>query len=129
VSKPKILLADDHPGVFETVARIFEGRFEIIGRVGDGQALIEAAAKLNPDVIITDISMPVLNGIDAAIQMKVSGSAARIIFLTVHDDADFINACLATGALGYVFKPRMALDLVAAIDEALKEHKFVSEVS
>jgi DNA-binding NarL/FixJ family response regulator len=126
LSKPTILLADDHPGIFETVAPILEPTFEIIGRADDGQALLEAVAKLNPDVVVTDISMPVLDGIEAANKLKKSGSSCRIVFLTVHDDPDFIEACLATGALGYVSKPRMALDLVPAIREALKGHTFVS---
>jgi DNA-binding NarL/FixJ family response regulator len=126
LSKPTILLADDHPGIFETVARIIEPTFEIVGRSGDGQALLEAVAKLNPDVVVTDISMPVLNGIDAASELKESGSMCRIVFLTVHDDPDFIEACFATGALGYVSKTRMALDLLPAIQEALKGHTFIS---
>jgi DNA-binding NarL/FixJ family response regulator len=126
LSKPTILLADDHPGIFETVARIIEPTFEIVGRSADGQALFEAVAKLNPDVVVTDISMPVLNGIDAASKLRESGSMCRIVFLTVHDDPDFIEACLATGALGYVSKTRMALDLLRAIQEALKGHTFIS---
>ena len=129
MSKPRILLADDHPGIFEAVARILEERFEIIGSLGDGQALLEAAAKLNPDVIVTDISMPVLNGIEAANQLKDLGSHARVVFLTVHDDPDFIDACFAAGALGYVSKSRMALDLVPAIQEALKGLRFYSGVA
>ena len=129
MSKPTILLADDHPALFETVARIIEPTFEIIGRSDDGQALLKAVAKLHPDVVVTDISMPVLNGIDAAKKLKESDSTCRIVFLTVHDDPDFIEACLATGALGYVSKPRMALDLVPAIQEALKGHRFVSPKS
>ena len=126
MSKPTILLADDHPGIFETVARILEPTFEIIGRCDDGQALLEAVAKLSPDLVVTDISMPVLNGIDAANKLKERDSTCRIVFLTVHDDPDFIEACLATGALAYVSKPRMALDLVPAIREALAGHTFVS---
>lgn len=126
MSKPTILLADDHPGIFETVARMLEPTFEIIGRSDDGQALLEAVEKLNPDVVVTDISMPVLNGIEAANKLKERGFTCRIVFLTVHDDPDLIEACLATGALGYVSKPRMALDLVPAIEEALKGHTFVS---
>lgn len=126
MSKPTILLADDHPGIFETVARILEPTFEMIGRCDDGQALLEAVAKLSPDVVVTDISMPVLNGIGAANKLKERGSTCRIVFLTVHDDPDFIEACLATGALGYVSKTQMTLDLVPAIEEALKGHTFVS---
>jgi len=122
-------VADDHPFIFEAVAQILEPTFEIIRCLGDGQALIETAAKLNPDVIVTDISMPVLNGIEAASKLKELSSTSRIVFLTVHEDPDFINTCLSTGALGYVTKPRMALDLVSAIQEALEGHTFVSKAS
>lgn len=125
----KILLADGNPRVHELVRSLLESKFEVIASVHDGHALIEAAAKLRLDVIVTDISMPVLSGIDAANELKVSGSTARIVFLTVHDDQDFINACLATGALGYVTKPRIALDLVDAIQEAFNGRLFVSAAS
>jgi len=73
--------------------------------------------------------MPVLNGIEAASKLKELSSTSRIVFLTVHEDPDFINTCLSTGALGYVTKPRMALDLVSAIQEALEGHTFVSKAS
>jgi DNA-binding NarL/FixJ family response regulator len=125
----RILLADDNPRVHELVRSLLEAHFEVMASVRDGRALIEAVTKFHPDVIVTDISMPVLNGIDAANQLKESGSGARVIFLTVHEDPDFIKACLATGALGYVTKPRMALDLVPAIQEALNGHAFVSSIS
>jgi len=110
------------------VADLLQPTSEIVGCVGDGQALIEAAAKLKPDVIVLDVSMPVLNGIDAAANLKESGSTSRIVFLTVHGNQDFIRACLATGALGYVWKPRMALDLLPAIQEALQGHTFDSPI-
>jgi DNA-binding NarL/FixJ family response regulator len=94
--------------------------------VGDGRALVDAGLKLKPDVILTDISMPVVNGIEAVEELRKSGCASRIIFLTVHSDPDFVRACLATGALGYIYKHRVALDLLAAIREALAGNLFVS---
>ena len=81
---------------------------------------------LKPDVIVTDISMPILNGIEAANQLNDSGCTAKIIFLTVHSDPDFVRACLATGAFGYVVKSRITMDLLPAIQEALAGRIFVS---
>ena len=126
LKKVRILLADDHPHFPEFVESLLETSFEIVGKVGDGQALLEAAAKLNPDVIVTDISMPFLNGIEAAEQLRGTGCNARIIFLTVHSDPDFVRICLATGAFGYITKPRVAIDLIPAIREALAGHLFIS---
>jgi DNA-binding NarL/FixJ family response regulator len=129
MNKLRVLLADDHRGICTLVTHILERASEIVGSVGDGQALLEAAAKLKPDIIVLDISMPVLNGIEAAVKLKESGSTSRVVFLTAHADPDFINACLATGALGYVFKGRMESDLLPAIHEALKGRSFVSSIS
>ena len=128
MSKLRVLLADDHREICTLVSHILEPASEIVGSVGDGQALLEAAAKLKPDVIVLDISMPVLNGIEAAVKLKESGSTSRVVFLTAHADPDFIKACLATGALGYVFKVRMERDLLPAIHEALKGRAFVSSI-
>jgi DNA-binding NarL/FixJ family response regulator len=94
--------------------------------VPDGQSLFDAARHLKPDVIVTDISMPILNGIEASKQLSESGSAAKIIFLTVHSDADFVETCLATGAVGYVLKSQIATDLIPAVQEALAGRIFVS---
>jgi DNA-binding NarL/FixJ family response regulator len=123
----RILLADDHPYFPEFVESLLDPSFEIVGKVNDGRALLDAALKLKPDVIITDISMPVLNGIEAAEQLQKTGCAAKIIFLTVHSDPDFVRSCLATGAFGYITKPRVALDLIPAIHEALAGHLFISQ--
>jgi DNA-binding NarL/FixJ family response regulator len=121
-----VLLADDHPGFPRLVEGMLEPAFEIIGSVSNGQTLIETALKLNPDVVVTDISMPILNGIEAAVQLKKSGCVSKIVFLSVHSDPDFVRACLSTGALAYVIKPRMATELVHAMQEALAGRVFVS---
>ena len=126
LKKVRILLADDHPHFPEFVESLLGTSFEIVGKVGDGQALLEAASNLQPDIIVTDISMPLLNGIEAAEQLRGAGCNARIIFLTVHSDPDFVRSCLATGAFGFITKPRVALDLIPAIREALAGHLFVS---
>jgi DNA-binding NarL/FixJ family response regulator len=115
--------------ICEAVANLLKPTYEIVGCVGDGQALIQAAMKMNPDVIVTDISMPVLNGIEAANILRDSGSRSRIIFLTIHQDLAFIEACFAAGALAHVSKPRMRADLLSAIQKALVGHSFVSPMA
>ncbi len=125
--KARILLADDHPPFPEMEQRLLESEFEVVGKVGNGQALLEEAVRLKPDVIVTDISMPILNGIEAADRLKESGCESRVVFLTVHFDADFMRRCLSTGALGYVVKSRIASELIPAIREALEGHIFVSQ--
>lgn len=126
LKKAQILLADDHPHFSDMVETLLGSTFEVVGKVGDGRALLDAAMKLKPDIIVTDITMPVLNGIDAADELQKAGCASKVIFLTVHSDADFMRACLAAGAFGYIVKPRVALDLVRAINEALAGHLFIS---
>jgi DNA-binding NarL/FixJ family response regulator len=121
-----VLLADDHTSFLNLVKYLLTPAFEVVGLVCDGKSLVEASLKLNPDIIVTDISMPVLNGIEAADWLRKSGSKAKVIFLSVHSDPDFVRAGLATGALGYVVKPRVATDLILAIREALGGHVFIS---
>ena len=121
------MLADDHPRFPDIAEDILEAEFEIVGKVVDGQALFDEAMRLKPDVVVTDISMPVLNGIEAADKLKESGCKARIVFLTVHTDLDFVQRCLSAGALGYVVKSRIATELVQAVREALAGNVFVSQ--
>ncbi len=124
--RPRILLADDHPAILKKVTGLLEPEFDVVGTVADGQALISAAAALQPDVVVVDISMPGINGIEAARQFKQAGSTAKIIFLTIHEDPDFLAEALSTSALGYVVKSRIATDLIPAIHEALANRSFVS---
>jgi DNA-binding NarL/FixJ family response regulator len=124
--KARILLADDHPRFPEMETRLLEAEFEVVGRVGDGQALVEEAMRLKPDVIVTDISMPILDGIAAVDRLKESGNSSRIVFLTVHTDTDFVRKCLSAGAFGYVVKSRVASELVPAIRHALAGNIFIS---
>ncbi|HKV79700.1 MAG TPA: response regulator transcription factor [Candidatus Sulfotelmatobacter sp.] len=126
LSKVRILLADDHPGFPEIEERLLESEFEVIGKVCNGQALFGEAMRLKPDVIVTDISMPILNGIEAVDRLMESGCNSRIVFLTVHSDVEFVRRCLCAGALGYVRKSRIASELVPAIREALAGKIFVS---
>lgn len=127
LSKVKILLADDHPRFPEMVEHLLESDFEVVAKVGNGQALFEAALRLQPDIVVSDISMPILNGIDAADLLRDSGCKAKIIFLSVHSDSDFVRQCLLAGAFGYVIKSRLATELVPAIQDVLAGNIFVSQ--
>ena len=94
-----------------------------------GQAILDEAATLNPDLLILDISMPGLNGIDVASRLMAQNRDTRIVFLTVHDDPDYLRSALATGALGYIVKARLATDLMPALREALAGRRFVSQTT
>lgn len=126
LSKLRVLLADDHPNLLQMVGSILEPILEVVGEVPDGKSLLEAAAKLDPDVIVTDISMPILNGIEAVKKLKESGCRAKVVFLTLHSDHEFVRACFEAGATGYVLKPRIATDLLIATQAALVGHSFIS---
>ena len=126
MNRPRVLLADDHKEMRDRITRHLETEFEVVEAVENGRTLLDAASRLNPDVCLLDISMPVLNGIDAAIQLKRNGSKAKVLFLTIHEDLDFLEAALNTGASGYVLKRRMASDLRPAIRDALAGKTFIS---
>jgi len=122
----RVLLADDHAEIMTQTRIVLDGEFEIVGSVANGVDLIKAAAQLDPDVIVLDITMPRLNGIEAARRLKHSGCRAKLVFLTVHEDPDYVRAALQSGGAAYVIKARLASDLITAIHEALSEHPFVS---
>ena len=124
--RARILLADDHKAMRERVVHLLEEEFEILGAFEDGLAMVDAAERLKPDLCLLDISMPILNGIEVANELRQDGSTAKIIFLTIHEDPDFVQAALNTGASGYVVKSRIASDLVAAVRQVLAGQKFVS---
>lgn len=126
MARARILLAEDHDKMRDRVKRLLERDFEVIDSVGNGLALLEAASRLKPDVCVLDISMPVLNGIETATRLRQSDSTAKIVFLTIHEDMDFVRAALETGASGFVIKRRMASELRRAIKEALAGRIFVS---
>ena len=126
MARARILLADDHKEIRDRAVRLLEPEFEVVGAVADGNALVQASVQLKPDVCVIDISMPQLNGIEAATQIRENGSEVTIVFLTVNEDSDFVRAALRTGALGYVVKSRMASDLCAAIKGAINGRLFVS---
>ncbi len=126
MNKPRVLLADDHKIVLEGLRGILEDEFELVGTVEDGRALVAAAQELNPDVIVADVSMPLLNGIEAAQQLKKANSRAKFIFLTMHPDAHYATRALEAGASGYVLKHSAPAELVQAIREALRGRLYVT---
>ena len=127
MKRATILLADDHAIMIDGLRRILDGpEFEVVGVVADGRALLEAAARLKPEVIVADISMPLLNGIDAAREILKQNGRRKIVFLTMHPEIPYATAALAAGASGYVVKSSAGDELVTAIREALQGRIYVS---
>jgi DNA-binding NarL/FixJ family response regulator len=122
----RVLLAEDQPAMLTQIERVLEKTCDVVGTVGDGLSLLESAARLKPDVIVSDISMPGIDGFGAARSLKRAGCKSHIVFLTVHEDSDFAREAMALGADGYVVKSRLASDLLTAIHEAEAGRKFVS---
>lgn len=126
MTRIRVLLAEDHRMIREGLCQLLDDRFDVVGTVGDGRSLLAANEQLRPDVVLLDISMPQLNGFDAAQQLRRAAPAVRIIFVTMHDDPDYVAAALRTGALGYVVKSAASSELMTAIDAALRGETFVS---
>ena len=124
--RPRILVADDHLLVRERVTDLLETSFEVVGLVTNGIDLLTEAENSFPDVIVLDITMPELSGIGAAHRLKLKGSPAKLVFLTIHDQPKFVRRCMAEGAMGYVIKSRLERDLLFAIEEALLGRRFIS---
>jgi DNA-binding NarL/FixJ family response regulator len=127
-NKATVILADDHPGMIDKVAEIIGQECTILAKVGDGIASVEAAIRYQPDIIVLDIAMPKLSGIQAARELKKLGLRTKVIFLTVQEDADCIEAANDLGA-SFVLKPKMYPDLIYAIRETLLGNRFVSILS
>jgi DNA-binding NarL/FixJ family response regulator len=125
LSRPRILLADDHPAVLKATNGLLKPQFDVVGTVVDGAMLVSEALRPFPDVIVADITLPVLSGIDAARQLRDSAPSAKIVFLTVHSEQQFVDACMAEGALGYVLKSHMKAHLIPAIQAALLGQSYV----
>ena len=124
--KPRVLLADDHRIVAEGLRSLLEEEFELAGIVEDGRALVKAARELQPDVIVADISMPLLNGIDALAQLKQHDPKVRVVFLTMHRDAAYARRAIEAGAAGYVLKHSASAELVLAVHAALQGRTFIT---
>jgi DNA-binding NarL/FixJ family response regulator len=126
VDKIRVVLADDHREMIAIVRGVLGEEYEVLDAAENGQQAMTSVLALNPDVLVTDISMPILNGLQLARKIQKSNPRVKIIFLTIHEDRDFIAAAFSAGAAGYVTKRRLSIDLVSAIEEALKGHTFVS---
>ena len=126
LNRPRILLADDHQLMLELVAALLQSKFDVVGAAHTGREMIAEVMRLNPDLIVSDISMPELSGIDAARHLREKGSMAKLVFLTADVSDEFLDACLAEGALGYVVKSRIETDLIPAINSALAGRCFIS---
>jgi DNA-binding NarL/FixJ family response regulator len=125
LSRPRVLLADDHPAIREATTALLMPQFDVVGAVTDGATLVSEALRLRPDIIVTDITMPVLSGIDAVHQLRESAFSAKIVFLTVHSEEPFVKACMAEGASGYVLKSHMRAHLIPAIQAALLGQMYI----
>jgi DNA-binding NarL/FixJ family response regulator len=126
MQRPRVLLADDHRVLSEGLKSLLEPHFEVVGIVADGRELVAAAKTLDPDVVVLDISMPSLNGIDAARLIRSAGARPKLVFLTMHREVTYAARALEAGASGYVMKHSAASELVTAIQEALKGGTYVT---
>ena len=124
--RPRVLLADDHPALLEATTALLTPAFDIVGTAVDGASLVSEALRLCPDVIVADITMPILSGIEAAHRLHEAALGAKFVFLTIHSEEPFVEACLAEGALGYVVKSHMKAHLIAAIRAALIGESYIS---
>lgn len=125
-TKPRLLLADDHGLVIEGFRKLLEADFDLVGTATDGHALLEQAQHLQPDVILLDISMPGLNGLEAARQLGRLVPESKLIFVTMHADQAFVTEAFRAGAYGYLLKHSAASELIFAIREVLKGNQYVT---
>ena len=122
----RVVLVDDHPGELRQTIQLLPEHFEVLETLEDGAGLLAAVQALDPEIIVLDITLPRVSGIDVAKRLRAAGCQTKIVFLTVHADADYARAAFAAGASGYVIKPRLASDLLPALEAALAGRCFVS---
>jgi DNA-binding NarL/FixJ family response regulator len=124
--RARLLLADDHLIVLEGMTRLLQTEYDLLPPASDGQLLVETAMRTSPDVIVTDISMPILNGIEATRQLRKRGLKSKVIFLSMHADREFAAEALSAGGSGYVIKQSAAEELGRAIRDVLKNRTYVT---
>ena len=124
--RPRVLLADDHLMVAEALRSLLEPEFDLVGVVEDGRQLVESARLLHPDVIVADVTMPHLNGIDALVRLREDGDQVPVVFLTMHRDVTFARRALEAGASGYVLKHSASVELLAAVRAALEGKTYIT---
>ncbi len=125
-SNVRVVVADDNKQMREKVVQLLQPHFDVVGSAADGKSALDMIRLLKPDLMILDISMPILCGLDVAMELVKSGSQVRIVFLTVHEDPDFLKAALEAGASGYVVKSHMVTDLMTAVRSASQGSVFIS---
>ena len=124
--RPRVLLADDHQMLLDALKRVVEPRCEVVGMVSDGRALLTAAAKLQPDIVVLDIGMPQLNGLDAARHLKPASPKLKLIFMTMNEDPDLVGEAFRAGASAFLLKQAAAFELMEAIEKVLKGGSYVT---
>jgi DNA-binding NarL/FixJ family response regulator len=127
MNKVRVLLADDHATVLVRVRAVLGDDFEIVGTVNNGRDAVSEVLRLDPDVLVTDISMRILDGLQAVSTLQSKKHRAKVVFLTVHKDRDFVAAAFSAGASGYVNKAQVTSDLVPAIHEVLEGRSYISK--
>ena len=123
---PNIVVVDDNPSVLERVHAMLEGEFHVLGTADNGRATLTLIARFRPDVVILDITLGETSGIDLARELRARGFEGKIVFLSIHDDPDYVSAAFSAGGTAYVTKPSMGSDLALAIRAVLEERSFVS---
>ena len=126
MTRPRILLADDHAMLLEAFTALLTPEFEVAGTVTDGRMLVDAFARLHPDIVVLDIAMPLLNGLDAGRQLRAQRTSVKLIYLTMNPDPYLAGEALRLGASGYVLKSSAALELLQAIREALRGRSYIT---
>ncbi len=126
MKKPRVLLADDHTFVLEGFKKLLEEQCELVGSAEDGRALLEVAIELQPDLVILDISMPRLNGIEAAKKLTKLLPGVKLIFVTMHTDTAYVNEAFKAGASGYLLKCSAATELIQAVQAVMSDHFYVT---
>ena len=129
MSRPRVLLADDHRLLRDAFIRLLESDCEVVGAVADGRALLEAARNLEPDIVVLDVAMPLLNGLDAARQLKRAMPKVKVIFLTMSEDPDVAAEAFRVGASGYLLKNSAASELIQAIQEVSRGRSYITPLA
>ncbi len=126
MTRLRVLVADDHKAMRDNLVRMLAREFDVVAAVGDGEAVVSEAERVNPDVLVLDVAMPVMGGIAAADLLKAAGSTAKVVFVTMHHDREFVQESSALGVVGFVVKDRLVSDLMPAIHSVLAGRPFVS---
>lgn len=124
--RPRVFLADDHPDFLKQETALLQPHFELVGTATDGASVVSEVLRLKPDVIVVDITMPIMTGIDAVHELVRSGSTAKFVFLTIHSSEEYVDACLEKSARGFITKSRMKAHLIPAIYAVLDGLPYVA---